>query len=301
VCRAVDPNHSFRIKGDDLVALWSEGQIQQYCELLAAVGFVLNDRKTTISSSFGTFCEVSYRRVRHDTLVRESDFSLRSFVSNERLAPDQWRMLVRHGASLKRLNLLARISHREWLRLARRNRVDPYAPPALGGLGLPPKRLDALVSPGLSSLVRACHNGVPLFSERTFAGTTSDMFFRMFERTRWSVAGDRDFTVFYDNTVGTVLPRAAFVDACQGVGRFTRPTRRAIVRRLGRFAAYARKLAPEPFPTSYRTAYDVLDRLLAIPHPTVNAVGTVTLGDEYFRGWVSFGPLERVCAQHRLP
>jgi len=60
ICRYVDKRELFLLKGDDLIAFWTTGQYRLYCQLIGAVGFRLNERKTFISPNRGIFCETAY-------------------------------------------------------------------------------------------------------------------------------------------------------------------------------------------------------------------------------------------------
>nr|WOW34795.1 RNA-dependent RNA polymerase [Ustilaginoidea virens narnavirus virus 13] len=268
IARIVDPGHNFWIKGDDLIAFWSDFHIRLYRAMLDSVGFSLNEKKSVISDTLGVFCEVTYER-KGNSLVRLRDFSLRGFCRGEPLPPDQWQMLVRHGATLKRLNFLTRKSCREYLRLSRRFGVDPYGPPAIGGLGMPPKAMSAKLTPRSSALIRAAHNGsfTVMDPESCSGPMVSRVRKAMFDTISWGVEGKGSVDAF-DELSSLMTARAAFVDAAHGrlkSGRFRR------VQKMRRLVECAKLNAgkAQPFPTTYATAYDVLHRLRPMENPRV--------------------------------
>lgn len=267
ICRVVDPTHSFRIKGDDLIALWTDFQISHYHKLCEQVGFLVNTKKSVVSDTMGVFCEVTYRREKK-TLVRCSDFSIRSFCRGEPLQPDQWLMLIRHGASLKRLHFLTRKSCRAHLAVARKLGLDPYAAPSCGGWGFPPKDLDSKVQTRTSCIVRAMHNGQ--FVMRDPEGASGPLVQQMiklnFDPIRWGANGTGD-PVAWSRVFGLMVGRAAFVDASHGLLVSDRKKLLQKGRRLRELALINSKL--EPFPTTYRTMYDVLHRLRPMGPPPV--------------------------------
>jgi hypothetical protein len=271
ICRAVDPNHSFRIKGDDLIALWDVEQISHYHRLCEAVGFLINGKKTVSSVFWGTFCEVTYRRAGR-TLYRQRDFSVRALCRGEPMPMEHWRYVASLGIPQKLLYGLHRLACRRWYRLAHKSKVEVYLPPQIGGLGFPPKRTTLMVSPKGSSLHRALHNGITIPLQMEEVGTSMLMYLRAFDRVKWSVNGSEEETARVKAKM-YLLGRAAFIDCALGKWRKLSTSIGARVRRLAEFSRKFQKVSPEPFPTDYETVYRTISRLQVVDSDPLLWVG----------------------------
>lgn len=191
VARMVDPEHNFRIKGDDLIALWSKAQIALFRQLSADIGLVVNDKSAT-SSDKGTFCEGMYS-LHGRTLVRLPTFSIRSFVEGSILQPDQLLSLARRNVSFKNVAACQRILL--WRRCkapAKRNKISLTVPTYLGGLGLVPNQPRALVKdPKAQAAFVAAHNGkliLPVGDQTKSSGLTAKVLAAFAQQLRWTYA-----------------------------------------------------------------------------------------------------------------
>jgi hypothetical protein len=266
ICELVDRNGCYRIKGDDLIALWSSHQISEYTRIAGAVGLVINE-KTWVHRSMGTFCEGDYRLTWHgrDTAVlrRLPTFSLRSFVKNEPLPIDVVERFISRGVPRGVLHSMQLWFHSKWIKVAAEKSVPLYAPLGFGGLGFvsePDRQLDALTC----RMVNASHNGTLVYDgeavkHRGLAGRVQSIYVR----TKWSVTGQfsaSEIKAGYEQA----LARCSMIDALGADHSGTRPPSLGKrVRALGamRRRFDAARIPTVLVPTSVRTAYDVLARL----------------------------------------
>jgi hypothetical protein len=286
VCAVVDPGHAFKIKGDDLIALWPQVYIDRYYRLCAWVGFVPNKKKTVVSDRYGMFCEVTYFRT-ENKLSRMKDFSIRSFVKGEPLDHISWLKIHRRGVPLTRLSSMFTRFFRHWIYLSKLMKVPRYLPQACGGLGFPPRRMHQKMSWAEARAVGRCHNGIPNRVNDDRAGSTTKMFLKVLDSVIFSVEGRDVLTEKFRSKSALVLARAAFIDAVHGEYIRTEHSRRITVQRLSTlFRAISGPGRPVPG-TTYATAYDVADRLRVVPKmapvlakisPTAFAVGPSSTG-----------------------
>jgi hypothetical protein len=148
VCDSVDPIQNYYLKGDDLVALWTQRQISLYKERIASVGMPLNVSKTFTGPHKAVFCEGFYeasktsyskKRQRNEVfLIRQPSLSLRRFFPNsEASALTLSEGLDEVDYNLRRqYNRLVYSFYPNYIRISRRIRLNPFLPPQLGGSGL---------------------------------------------------------------------------------------------------------------------------------------------------------------------
>lgn len=275
ICYVVDPGHDFRIKGDDLIALWSARQITRYKDLLKTVGLVLNEAKSVQDPIFGTFCEVTYRRV-GNTLIRQRDYSLRSFVKDTPLAYDQWSMLIRHGVRVKELNRMFRFFHTRHVHKANQFKIPLYLPRKMGGMGYPPQTMTKSLSSRESAAVRNYHNGAPiLYDEERLAGKLTQVYLDKLTSVRLIADGDQEAYAKLLKNYSITCARTSLMD------RYTDPK---LVHMKTNFSfsklrKHFRKVSEgRPHPCTVEKAYDVLSRLGLAPNQGI---------DLLFGGWYS--------------
>jgi hypothetical protein len=266
ICEICDPYRCYRLKGDDLIALWTQQQITLYKGIAARCGLITNE-KTWQCKSIGTFCEGDYvlswgSRGTVATLTRLPTISLRSFVKDEPVPIEIADRFVARGFPSGVFTDMQSYFHSKWKKLCREKAVNPYGPRAFGGLGLygPDRRLDSLTA----KIVNASHNGCIITNadpvkHKGFAGKCQ----ALYDGIKWSVNGSvepEDLKVVYTRA----LALCSFMDALGNRGRKTvRHTPGKVVRAL---AAYRRRFLRSgavcvAFPTTVKAAYDVLKRL----------------------------------------
>jgi hypothetical protein len=147
IARSVDHNGDFRIKGDDLIAYWTDAQHDQYILKMQSVGFMFNKSKCFKHKKRGIFCE-RYFYLKKDALYREpGTMSLRvlskfldnpytmdskiSFAATLAWLGDSLLQLPRKPASAV-LRAMAPSLYKDF------KGIPLYAPIPLGGLGLRP-------------------------------------------------------------------------------------------------------------------------------------------------------------------
>jgi hypothetical protein len=185
ICYMVDPSgKTFYLKGDDLIALWTQDQWDHYNSLMGDCGFKINGPKTFISEvkskgilPLGWFCEkpyrLTYREMRKDKilfdLVEQQDVISLRFItkraSDTRSPTPAWlagaeryvQVLPHIGSSmaLRLRKTMIRLVPRSVLSRCR----DPQLPAALGGLSLP-KSFDKPLPTISLSAYRQIHNGI---------------------------------------------------------------------------------------------------------------------------------------------
>jgi hypothetical protein len=74
ICLLVAHENTFYIKGDDLIAYWTESQWNSYLALMVRAGFKINLKKSFVSDCRGLFCEKAYK-----LSFRESSGSLSTY------------------------------------------------------------------------------------------------------------------------------------------------------------------------------------------------------------------------------
>jgi hypothetical protein len=269
----VDPTYSYRLKGDDLIALWTPLQISFYKDVAATVGLVVNE-KTWTHKSRGTFCEGDYELVETRSnltvLRRLATFSLRSFVKNEPIPYQIGLRFVSRGVPIRTLERMQSHFHKSWLVLCREYGVNRFAPPSFGGLGFvskPGRLLDSTTA----RICNAAHNGTLLFTEKDVIKYTglAELCMRVYNGVKWSVYGQID-TELLESVFSRTLAACCFLDVVNGKGASSRvitPGKR--VRSLyayrKRFLASGIKAVSHR--TSVETAYRVIDRLKPATDP----------------------------------
>ncbi|QJT93741.1 RNA-dependent RNA polymerase [Erysiphe necator associated narnavirus 9] len=290
VCAAVDSKHNFRIKGDDLIALWSQHQIDKYCRLLKTTGMILNHSKTVKSHCYGTFCEVSYRR-EHNRLVRLSDFSLRSLVKGIPVSSENWLVYHKYGAPLSKLNKLFRKCHRKHILLAREHKVPLYLPEKVGGLGFPPPNLDRKMSTHESCAVNAVNNGIHAPWSIGIGGKNQYQMYRSYikQNMRFVHGTDDGTTDRIVRSANMVLSRACLVDAMHSLSTISSPSISKRVKLLSKLFRNNVRCGT-PYPTTYRTAHKVC-KTLRLTHKSVSAFKDTFLNAHADSGFQHVGPM----------
>jgi hypothetical protein len=241
ICRAVDPKCDFRLKGDDIISLWTREQIASYTELSRSVGLILND-KTVVSKQFGTFCEGDYV-IHGNVLVRQGTFSLRSFANNQPFSQRDGFALISRGVSSALISQMQTKFHSEWIRLAKIFRVDRYCNDSIGGLGFIPKNPRRQITTVHACALKAYHDGLGyrdpfqeerekgLFQTGSFVEKLSQ---RLTQDVRWVASGqpnaesNRTYSIYMQRQYAC----AAFIDAVRGsYVKGQRPSRYRTVRR----------------------------------------------------------------------
>jgi hypothetical protein len=266
IASIIDPLCNFRIKGDDLIAHWSDLQIKDYESLAAGVGLLVND-KTWTHKSLGTFCEGDYRltheaRTNWYVLKRLPTFSLKSFVKDEPVPNDIGERFISRGVERQLLRDMQAYFHESWIKLANARCVNVYAPACFGGLGFIPKE-DHLLDEVTARVVNASHNGTLIYDERHVIHTAmARKCLDKYEECRWSVNGPGD-PLQLERRFSAALAASCYVDAYRGA------CMRGVVspgKKIRSLAAYRKKFLrariPTVFvPTSVQTAYSVSKRL----------------------------------------
>jgi hypothetical protein len=160
ICSAVDRQQRWFIKGDDLAALWGRKEIKRYKKLCAAVGLLVNTKKSFVAPNRLTFCEGMFE-LRLDRsppgFYLLPSLSLKGFTTLETGTryTDMATIMnegVRRGVHV---NKVTRIAHAAWPKdyaCARKMRVHKYVPPVFGGLGFPHENPNSLVPTRIASL-----------------------------------------------------------------------------------------------------------------------------------------------------
>nr|QIR30296.1 RNA-dependent RNA polymerase [Plasmopara viticola lesion associated narnavirus 17] len=138
---AVDPDKNFRIRGDDLIAVWTASQWRSYVGICDSYGLVINTKKSFQSRKLGIFCEKIYRwdERTHSLRIDSSIHSLR-FLAKEQtdylsIGPTCQKFLA-GGANGDRLRMLVRTNFPELFQLSKTLGIYPLAPSVFGGLDL---------------------------------------------------------------------------------------------------------------------------------------------------------------------
>jgi len=222
-CAEVDRTFSFYIKGDDVIALWTQSQIDKFCRLAREnTGLIVND-KTVISSRFGTFAEMDFQRVenrgRLAVLKRLPTFSLRVFMEGSLPDFQFWNSAVNRGCSVNLLCSLTYSYCAAWMKAARFHKIPIFAPRFLGGLGLPTDRRRPL-GKGSLCMIQIMHNYAPKFLDidRPY---NSDGWARIvltqYQSIDWEYRPDEVYTDSrFEKALGKDLSDAVFTDAANG-------------------------------------------------------------------------------------
>jgi len=281
VCLCIDRKHNFRIKGDDLIAIWSRDQIDDYCRLLESVGLTLNSKKSACSRRYGTFCEGMYE-YKKDALVRLPTFSLRSFSEGSIFDSSQLAVLLERGVPASRIVRAQHVSL--WARYkpaAKRSKISMLTPKELGGLGFLPGNPKRVMNLSGCIAFTALHNGqmqLPeLSSERS---NRIDQLLESVSRcVRWTYVPEgprREQNLEYKSKLGSLMSLARILDLCDNIiphSTIARPVRDAI-RRAKRV-----KYPPgRPSHESYARAYALSAELA----PTAASLKDLPGADAYF-------------------
>jgi hypothetical protein len=260
----VDPQHRFRIKGDDIISLWTLEQITLYKALAAACGLVVN-HKSVISRHYGVYCEADYIREGYK-LRRLPTFSLRSYANGTIPGSAVISAYLERGVPADILLAIQRPTLKSWFSLCHEKEVDPYMPEALGGLGLLPPDMNAEVPRNYRRLVQLANNGqLPFVYDDIHTDLPVEKAVRgALSKLRYSVNGDQGFTQAAERLVGHSMTLIAFHRALMRteVSRIETPGRR--VRRLRAFVNRCRN-GRDDYPTTYAQAWSVVSRLQVEP------------------------------------
>ncbi|QJT93776.1 RNA-dependent RNA polymerase [Erysiphe necator associated narnavirus 44] len=276
VAHTVDPKDNFRIKGDDLIALWPPTIIEEYKLLALAVGLVVND-KSAVSKQFGTFCEGDYI-LRGRTLERVPTHSLRIWARGEIPSQDDLYVMIDRGVKRSRLVKLQRLYLKQWKIHCKRFNLDLYAPIQFGGGGLLHPKGSRPVSNRTSRMLKLAHDGRlhvdPLSRieeyERPQKGSLIDSMMVRAQQIRWVLSKEYNplDVQNLDRALGRVFKIATFSDAIMGNLRSSRPRSwRDRARRIARLASksLARDLGGDPIKITYDEAYRLVGRLTPVP------------------------------------
>jgi hypothetical protein len=307
VCSVVDRTMQFRIKGDDVIALWTAAQIQSFQTLGARIGLLVNE-KTATHQTYGTFCEGDYVATWNGctcTLQRLPTFSLRSFVNDEPLSASAVGALIRRGVLPDTLNFLQRTFHKKWIDLCIGMAVPLYGPRQFGCLDLCPRTLVSYCDTVTSRICRALNNGIPLFSERNtlqqsgpLAKGVMDVVTQIVHRVDVQYDAEQSRYADYAETrIGTALATCSYLDVLGGTALKVNPNPSPgrVVRKLKQFRKKILPKTPDPFPTTLETAQSVIrrskptfDSLMNVIGPKPNSTShQVSFG---FTSFVGFNP-----------
>ncbi|QJT93772.1 RNA-dependent RNA polymerase [Erysiphe necator associated narnavirus 40] len=211
ICSVVDPCKGFYLKGDDLIALWTNKQIDHYYDLCDSVGFVVNKSKSVISDGYGTFCEFYYQR--EGSLLRKLPiFSIKSWCESVPVKYDSALQLINLGVSR---SLIYRLNVRfcqKYLKVLRKVSIDPYLPEVIGGYGLLPRQPNRKVSKSYQIAISRLHNGLTNVNKLLFKGVCTDMYNNAFLQIKRSIHGSPDLDRVAEEKYLSILPRSIFVD-----------------------------------------------------------------------------------------
>jgi hypothetical protein len=261
IARYVDPTHSFRIKGDDIIALWSLEQISLYTGLSKQVGLIVND-KTIVSKHYGVYCEGDYIRV-GKTLKRLPTFSIRSYVNGTIPSTDLINQYLARGVPREILLTVQQQSLTKWLALAKEHGVDPYMPEKFGGLGMMPPDMNAIIPREYSRIVQLAHNGqLPvLYTDITSKLKLAQRLKAGLSEVRQSVHGMEFADELYEEALGRMTAILEFRLALMGESSTRVDTPGRTVRRLKAFKKRCLGLGRDDHETTYAKAYEVLGRI----------------------------------------
>jgi len=185
IAASVDPQGSFCVRGDDLIAYWTKAQYERYQQLCLQVGFKLNLKKTFLAKRRGTFCEEPYLLV-GGHLVRQPSVPIRwlsqadwgrevaPILETSALVTER----VSFGVDRRRLLNVTEFVFHEQLTAARAAGVQVYLPTSFGGLGFPPRHPDKVLPLRVHQKVDAIATGAPVSPPiiRMRTGPASDSF-----------------------------------------------------------------------------------------------------------------------------
>ncbi|QJT93777.1 RNA-dependent RNA polymerase [Erysiphe necator associated narnavirus 45] len=284
VAHTVDPKDNFRIKGDDLIALWPPQKIARYKRLAEEVGLIVND-KSAVSKFIGTFCEKDYFR-RGSTLLMFPTHSLRIWANGEVPSLSDLHSLVKRGVPRERLVKLQKLFLRPWKKACKGFKLDLYAPPQLCGGGLlHPKGSSKVVGSTTSRALKLAHDGRLLVDpltriceyEQPQKGCLIDSMMNRANHIRWVASKDyspSDVDLL-DKALARTFRIATFCDAVRGTLR-TSKTRsfRDRARRLSRQAARIWKLdtGGDPIRVTYDESFSIVSRLTPVPQSLAEVV-----------------------------
>jgi len=232
VCRAVDPSENYYLKGDDLLAFWTRGQISLYRELVATVGMPLNEKKTFSGKRLGTFCEGFYKLsppylnrsgITKVWAVRQPTFSLRRFF------PSSEDSAFSLSESIKDIDLDLRLQYNRcvytaypgYVRISRKLKLNPFLPPSLGGSGLlVPSPNQELHSSYDRMRVNAIFGGVPMFHHGPISlnvNSTTKQLNQLLNRVRFVPEGSGPVCDHFDEWFSFAAAAAAIRDAKIGI------------------------------------------------------------------------------------
>jgi len=264
----VDHMMRFRIKGDDLIALWTLRQIMSFRHIAAQVGLIVNDKSAT-SKTHGTFCEADYRlEWRHGgnpVLVRLATFSLRAYVSNMPPSTTTLETVLSRGVKRDTLLRLEKQFFGQWREAAKYYKVPLVGPRQFGCLGFLGDSDDLPLDDATCCLVRALNNGVELFNPITESSPYATKVASVINSIPWCCDTTRtDYVDDYlsgiiDEWGGFYVSLGAFTDALYGKAKKSKaPTLWTEVRTLARYRKRALKRAPPPFPTTLEQSKKLL-------------------------------------------
>jgi hypothetical protein len=284
VCEVVDHHRLYRLKGDDLIAIWDKEEIALYKRLCLHVGLIVND-KSVLSRSYGTFCEGDYRRVDYDTksgccskLVRMPTFSVRAAAEGNPTSYKDWETLLKRGVAKDHYRRFFAQAFRDNLKIARDRGVDGFMPTHLGGLGWAPMGPERVKMQSYKKFLRAALSGGVTTSVNPSdkTGTLATAVAKSFSAVRWgdpnnmpkidSMTADSALAT-YNQLFPRILTEMSWRDAVTGKTRAQPPNPRFIdsVKEARKLVRKYRKITlRQPRVEghmTYKHAYDVVDRL----------------------------------------
>ncbi|QJT93775.1 RNA-dependent RNA polymerase [Erysiphe necator associated narnavirus 43] len=284
VAHTVDPKDNFRIKGDDLIALWPSHYISRYRDLAEKVGLIVND-KSAVSKLFGTFCEKDYLR-RGSCLTQLPTHSLRIWANGEVPSLSDLHTLVDRGVPRVRLVKLQKLFLKPWKKVCKEAKLDLYAPTQFGGGGLlHPKGSSKVVGSTTSRALKLAHDGRLMVDplsrveeyEQPQKGSLIDSMMNRAAQIRWVASKDYDpsHVKYFDAALQRVFRLATFCDAVRGQLRSSKTrSLRDRARRLSKQVARILKqdLGGDPMVITYDESYRFAGRLTPVPQSLAEVI-----------------------------
>jgi len=225
VASAVDRSRNFRIKGDDLIALWDDEQILLYSSLIAACGCEVNKTKTFRSYTKGFFCERLYIgrwSGRFLVLVKQETATVRAFFPDREASSISLSTLVVPQHRYAAFNRTVQIKFKPLLSLAKSYRLNPYLPVRLGGSGLlRPNPSWQVRSKWDQIFIQSAFSGLPLIDPtlqlRPVAGSHSAHLLDVLRKIRYLPLGAGPLCPHVESAVRVFSSACAITDAFRGI------------------------------------------------------------------------------------
>jgi hypothetical protein len=262
IASLVDPDHDFRIKGDDIISLWTDAQITLYRRLAASVGLIVN-HKTVISDRFGTFCEADYRR-EGNRLIRLPTFSLRAYARDEPPSDEAIKTYLDRGVPWHTLRLLQKHSFKKLKVVATDRGIPLYVPKFLGGLGLIPEHPTSQLDESSCRLLQIAANGLlPVYLEEVSLYTSHVQQVNSYLRfANTKIDPGDDATDDFVKLSSRALAIAEFRSSLEGEAeKAILPTPSSIIRSRAAWRRRSLKVKSTFYPQSWLQALKVKDRI----------------------------------------